>query len=282
MKKQLSLLLIVVFLLAACSKNKQDIAAPKDFNGCLGYAAGYSNSGTLGKAGVYDFNNAQNNTFFANEVKNQRAFWLQIPASVYVLYEPAFNFRNAYATTDGKIYFGFQMFNYLVEQFSVLSPTEVSPLPVDGVLAHEWGHRVQFVLGWNDYANNSQRELEADYMSGYYLGLQKQMYWSQLQTYYTAIYCSGDYLYASPDHHGTPNQRMNAAYTGLLVAAYELNHSVHYTYAQLHAGFKNNLDYINNHISMVKKGSTLTYNFKEVIYPDKINKDVIERLKPTI
>lgn len=291
MKPHILLLIALVVSSMGCSK-KNDAAMsavkgctdPRSFNynskatandgscremtGCLGYAAGLPNSGTLGNT----LNNTQNDQFMSGEVGNQKNFWQGINANVYILYETKQNDKNAYATPDGNILFGYYMFYYLVQQFSLLSDHTASPLPVDGVLAHEWGHRVQFTLGWTDYGQPAYRELEADYFSGYYMGLAKQWYWSQIQTYYSAIYASGDYDYNSPLHHGTPQQRLNAAYTGLQTAVYELSNNVHYNYAQLHQIFNSKL-----HTDIAARSST---DFKEVSYPANLGRTYIESLYP--
>lgn len=279
MKKSLLLFAVVVMLFESCKKDDQPVPEKKqevkEMGGCLGYAAGYLNSGSIGPANIFDFKIAQNNQFFTEEVGNQRNFWLGIPANVHVLYETSADYKNAYATSEGDILFGYQMFYYLVNSFSKLPNTNtLSPLPVDGVLAHEWGHRVQFTVGWTDYNKPSERELEADFFSGYYMGLAKQWLWRQIKTYYSAIYASGDYYYNSPSHHGTPQQRLNAAYSGLTVAVYELNNNVHYTYAQLHSIFKQKLT---TEIS-INHGE----QFEEVSYPRNLTKESVKRLFPRL
>ncbi|ANH83416.1 hypothetical protein A8C56_22690 [Niabella ginsenosidivorans] len=277
------LLFLITFACLNCSKEHPASDNEKDFNGCLGYAAGYKNSGTVGSPGTFTFKEAQNNKFLAQEVSIQRNFWNQVPATVSLLFEPSDAYRNAYALANGNIYFGYYLFYYMVNRFSVISPNEVSPLPVDGVLAHEWGHEVQFRLGWANYANNTERELEADFFSGYYMGLEKQWYWKQIQTYYTAIYSSGDYAFSSPNHHGTPGQRLNAAYTGLTTAVYEINNNVHYSYNQLHDIFRKNLEYIYKHTyNTTSLARDDNGGFKEVRYSRPVTRELIDRLKPTL
>ncbi|MBS0032136.1 hypothetical protein ACTJJ0_02985 [Chitinophaga sp. 22321] len=279
MKNNVILLAAVALIAGFSGCSKKDNPAPqkptKDMAGCQGYASGYANSGIVGAANTFDFKISQNNQFFAEEVGIQRGFWNGIPAEVHVLYEPAEDYRNAYASPDGKILFGYEMFYYLVRSFSKISGSNnLSPLPVDGVLAHEWGHRVQFTVGWNDYTKPSYRELEADFFSGYYMGLAKQWLWGQIQTYYNAIYASGDYYYNSPDHHGTPQQRLNAAYAGLTTAVYELNNNVHYTYNQLHSIFNQKV-----HDEIGARKSSV---FPEVVYPKNLDKEKIKQLYPTL
>ncbi|GAB4137561.1 MAG: hypothetical protein Fur0041_12270 [Bacteroidia bacterium] len=73
--------------------------------GCSGYQSGMNNSGSLGTT----FNDAYWDNLFSQEVNLQRNFF-PAPASVYVLYEPSAQQRNAYANTNGQILFGYHMF----------------------------------------------------------------------------------------------------------------------------------------------------------------------------
>src|SRR5205814_3520867 len=119
------------------------------------------------------------------EVAIQANFYSGIPATVYVLVEPSAEQRNAYASPDGTIKFGYYMFYYTVQTYGAL--------PIAGILAHEWGHRVQQIFGWQDYTRTMQKELEADAFSGYYMAMAKQYAWSNIQSYYQNIYACGDY-----------------------------------------------------------------------------------------
>ena len=135
MKNNVILLAAVALIAGFSGCSKKDNPAPqkptKDMAGCQGYASGYANSGIVGAANTFDFKISQNNQFFAEEVGIQRGFWNGIPAEVHVLYEPAEDYRNAYASPDGKILFGYEMFYYLVRSFSKISGSNnLSPLPV--------------------------------------------------------------------------------------------------------------------------------------------------------
>jgi hypothetical protein len=202
----------------------------KEMYGCLGYATGATNSGTLGTT----LNNPVYDLKMSQEVAIQRQFFSGIPANVYILSEPSIEHKNAYASSDGTIRFGYYMFYYTVQTYG--------ELPVAGVLAHEWGHRAQFVAGWNDYNNKpAYRELEADAFSGFYMALAKQWAWSQIQSYYSNVYATGDYNFNHPQHHGTGTQRVQAAYLGVNVALQVLNTGQGLSYNQLHTLFMNNI-----------------------------------------
>lgn len=102
------------------------------------------------------------------------------------------------------------------------------------VLAHEWAHHIQFQNGYfddpvptfdpagpNQAEATRYTELMADAMAAYYLThsrgetLRQQRVEQFLEVYFQI----GDCSFASPGHHGTPNQRMAAAHFGFDLAA---------------------------------------------------------------
>ena len=209
-----------------------------DMAGCLGFRSGYSNSGSLGNSlGDPGLNQA-----FYSEVNYQQNFFSALPASVYVWYEPN-GLRNALSTSDRRILFGYNMFHYTLQYYNGLA--------VSGVLAHEWAHQAQFTFGWSQQGT-LKNELEADAFAGYYMAFMPQYLWSQIQGYYANVYASGDYLFNDPGHHGTPNQRLAAAYLGVTTAVQAMNNGQGYTYAQLHNIFR---QAIANDILFVADGS---------------------------
>jgi hypothetical protein len=87
-----------------------------------------------------------------------------------------------------------------------------------GILAHEYGHQVQFELGlFDDHAGDAEAtretELEADALAGYYLShprgerLRQQRVDAFVRTFGEVGDCSFDF----EGHHGTPNQRSASA-----------------------------------------------------------------------
>lgn len=179
---------------------------------------GRQTSTTLGNA-VYDRK-------MREEVANQRKFFQGVPAEVVILDERHILLRNAYANSSGKIYFGKNMFFYTIRHYNELA--------VAGILAHEWGHRVQYTFGFNKDLENPELELEADAMSGFYMALNKGFAWSQIEGYYESTLSTGDYDVESPQHHGTPNQRVAAAYLGVELALESVNSNHTFTYQELH------------------------------------------------
>ena len=60
-------------------------------------------------------------------------------------------------------------------------------------------------------------ELHADLIAGYYLGKRR---WSKtnLAVFGQSLFSKGDYDFNSPDHHGTPKQRLEAMLEGYRLA----------------------------------------------------------------
>lgn len=95
------------------------------------------------------------------------------------------------------------------------------------IMAHEFGHHVQYELGVfdsgpTDPAESTRRtELMADAMAAYFgvhkkgLSLNKKRVVDALLTFYTV----GDCAFDDPGHHGTPLQRQRAAEWGADLAA---------------------------------------------------------------
>lgn len=244
------------------SSAQEDDGSCEEMEGCLGYIVGATNSGLIGNS----LNNFYWDQKMSQEIAIQAQFYTGIPATVHILFEPSPMYKNAYATPDGKILFGYYMFYYTVQY--------QGELPVAGILAHEWGHRTQYTMGWKDYYKPNHMELEADAFSGYYMALAKQYAWSNIQSYYQSIYASGDYNFNSPTHHGTPDQRLKAAYLGVTTAINAMQTNTRYNYNQLHSIFFSN---IKSNIA----GRQINETYREVEYP-KMKKEDIQKLFPPI
>ena len=87
------------------------------------------------------------------------------------------------------------------------------------VFAHEFAHAMQHKFGWS--GNSKWRELHADYLAGYYLGMTKSVSESEVISTFNEFYSIGDFNFNDPLHHGTPEERSCAflegfkyAYTG--------------------------------------------------------------------
>lgn len=199
------------------------------------------------------------------EVANQREFFQGVPAEVLILDEQHVELRNAYANGAGKIYFGKNMFFYTINHYNELA--------VAGILAHEWGHRVQYTYGWDKQLSNPALELEADAISGFYMTLSKGFAWSQINGYFASTLSTGDYDVESPQHHGTPNQRVAAAYLGCELAIESVNRGEAFTYEELHHRIIDSLD-----ANVIQKGDIAPVEgskVKEIAEGKVSNKEIV-------
>lgn len=121
---------------------------------------------------------------------------------------------NAISYSNGKIYFGEEIYKWAKNR-------DGSNLINVMILAHEYGHQLQYAYGLPSRQENTVRagELEADGMAGYYLrrGYGKSSF-AAIATAYEAAYAIGDYDTNSGGHHGTPAQRKSAVRLGFLFA----------------------------------------------------------------
>lgn len=141
---------------------------------------------------------------------------------------PIFTF-NAFASTsfdfDGNtIPLKIVMGDGIMELYTGLGYGDVAP---QAILAHEFGHQMQFALGVfdipfsSDQAEETRRtELMADAYSAYFLSHARgaAMQWKRVQQFLAVFFTIGDCGFSSPGHHGTPIQRMAAAEWGYKLA----------------------------------------------------------------
>jgi hypothetical protein len=109
----------------------------------------------------------------------------------------------------------------IVEAFTATGFGDVAP---QAILAHEYGHHVQYQLhlftGSNAPEATRRTELMADAYSAYYLSHARgaSMQWKRVQQFLGVFFNIGDCSVKSSGHHGTPSQRMAAAQFGYSVA----------------------------------------------------------------
>jgi hypothetical protein len=266
------LFLLIFVLISSCKKSDCDEKNSYNkgsndencvsMNGCLSYSSSYTNIGIIGNT----FYDAYNDNQFSNEVGRQQSFW-NIPANVYVWYEPQ-GVKNAVSTTQGSILYGYNLFYFTVPTFGDHA--------VDGILAHEWAHQIQFNYGWSGQGTLLS-ELEADAFAGFYIAAAKQWNQDLINGFFNSVYNSGDYNYNSHDHHGKPTQREAAANIGLEYGIKYLN-GTDYTYSELHNTFtsiiissvlsmriaNSSSDSIFTYISEIAEGKR---KMKDVVYP---------------
>ena len=144
------------------------------------------------------------------EFEAQKAFWGASGVSFSFLNDC--NSPNAYANPQDKsILFGSSLASKLLNQFGNI-------IPLWQVMAHEWGHQIQFALGdsWLNAQTVAPKELEADMFSGFYLMLAKNT--PNVTTSVSAAFSLGDWSFNDPGHHGTPAQRGAAVVAGARAA----------------------------------------------------------------
>jgi hypothetical protein len=119
---------------------------------------------------------------------------------------------NAYATSkvtnslgpDGTVVFGLTLLD------SELKRDGGYGLAVPAIMAHEFAHIVQFKR--KSTLSTKEQELQADYLAGWYLG--NRWIYTDVRAAFEAFFQMGDYQFNSPNHHGTPKQRLAAIQAG--------------------------------------------------------------------
>lgn len=85
---------------------------------------------------------------------------------------------------------------------------------IPAILAHEFGHLVQFQMG-NNMPSTKLKELQADALSGWYMARRKYFVPTDLVEALDGFFRMGDTNFRSPGHHGTPNERRAAIKWGM-------------------------------------------------------------------
>ena len=110
---------------------------------------------------------------------------------------------------------------------SMFSETGIDPKIVwTGILSHEWAHQIQinYFEGYDlpfQYIETRIVELEADFMSGYYMTHKRgaTYNWKRVEQFFSLFYQAGDCAFDAPFHHGTPQERMATTFAGYELAA---------------------------------------------------------------
>lgn len=205
---------------------------PAASGGCTGSAA----AGVDGKDVceiLSSFGNAQDDRAFFNEVQTQESWWSNIaPASVGLYRECSSG--NALSYDTGEILFGTGLYHKLISRFG--------PTAVEVVLAHEWGHQVQYALRFDVPAVPSRTiELEADAFAGFYVGWIRDPGQQMLATILDTVHSIGDEEYTNPYHHGTPVERKYMALWGYAQAKSAIQTGITPTWQGLHDAAKREL-----------------------------------------
>ncbi len=147
---------------------------------------------------------------------------LGVSADIYVI-----SADNAFAEPGGRVLLGQQLANHYLQR-----GPDYALQALGYVAAHEFGHQLQFRFN-SSLPSGPATELQADAIAGYWAGMRlaeqirqglpRQQAVSIMQLERDAAYAIGDYLFNSPQHHGTPAQRREAVRTGLQ-AGYSLRY----------------------------------------------------------
>lgn len=117
------------------------------------------------------------------------------------------------SASEGTVLFGREMLSTYLKNAN-------GDMFIMGICAHEFAHIVQFFSGFYERLSKGQQtkkllELHADFLSGYYIGLRKINYTaSELISLGRSWESIGDSSYTDPQHHGTPEERLQAVEQG--------------------------------------------------------------------
>ncbi len=226
--------------LAACGGGDSD-QATNSANGARGcssisaFAAQAISAPGCGGVSISSGNAAQDSAFW-NEFNFQGNFW-GIPGVSFAFLNDC-NSPNALANPqDRSILFGTTMAQKLLRDFG-------NTIPLWQVMAHEWGHQIQYYLGdsWLNAATVAPKELEADMFSGFYLLTAKST--SNLSSSVANAFALGDWAFNNPSHHGTPAQRGAALLAGGRVALEYSSGAIPRTYFAVRQRFFQELTFI--------------------------------------
>ncbi|MEX6689339.1 hypothetical protein QTN47_17655 [Danxiaibacter flavus] len=115
-----------------------------------------------------------------------------------------------YGTIPSKIVMG----DGILDGYTGIGYGDVAP---QAVLAHEFGHHIQFQLNLypstSSPENTRKMELMADAFSAYYLSHARgaSMQWKRVKQFLQVFFNIGDCGFTNVNHHGTPTQRMASA-----------------------------------------------------------------------
>ncbi|MEQ8995330.1 MAG: hypothetical protein RID53_02360 [Coleofasciculus sp. B1-GNL1-01] len=174
----------------------------------------YTSACTLGSpfpGAVYrSTGNPNLNSLISNEY-SQLAIVFTVNPTLLIIDD--FQGPNAFAywgVTDpgfyGTIYLGIRLL------YDELFSMDKGVLAVVGIMAHEFAH----ILQWKYQSQliGKLRELHADFLAGYYLGVKNYIPYRDLRAFASSLFTKGDYNFWNLDHHGTPQERVAAMNIG--------------------------------------------------------------------
>ena len=132
---------------------------------------------------------------------------------------------NAFAI-DGNAYFIIMGKTLMLDEYVNINNAN----SIIAIMAHEFGHLLQYKnnLKANDGWFGKWPELQADFMSGWYMGKKKYLPNSEFEKVINSFWVKGDDNYFSPSHHGTREERAIAFKNGYLNANLSLTEAYNY------------------------------------------------------
>lgn len=225
---------IAVSSLTACSDDKMDdnvlpqqeaqsakIEQPGAIEKICAYVDNYWSSSSVLKTTLQ---NTTDTNFMNSQMTKIASLWGRSNPTLRFVDDPS-NFNstyNAISYSTGKIYYGYAIYYD--------AKSKGGDIVNAMILAHEYGHQLQYIFGLPTVNENTARpnELEADGFAGYYLrrpnGYNKTNF-SEIAAAYEFAQSIGDYQTNDPGHHGTPAQRRSAVRLGFLLGQYDLTAS---------------------------------------------------------
>ncbi|MDX2246446.1 MAG: M48 family metalloprotease [Bacteroidia bacterium] len=164
--------------------------------------------------------------FFYREKKAIESFF-KVKANLN--FSPNTNYVNAVAINNGYLYGNN---GTIVFTKGIINDLKEIELKLACVLAHEFGHILQYKYGWQ-FKEHKNDELFCDFIAGIYLSNRPFLLHDFPANYsealelgresYVGLYTQhryGDFEFNDPDHHGTPDERVNATAMGFYLSGY--------------------------------------------------------------
>jgi hypothetical protein len=106
---------------------------------------------------------------------------------------------------------------------------------IPSTIAHEYAHILQYKM--NFPLSGKWWELHADFMAGWYTGHRIRHVPHNLYESMASFYNNGDYDFNNPDHHGTPQERLDAFEAGACL-------NLHYNVASSRIAYNEGIRYL--------------------------------------
>jgi len=220
-------------------------------NGCLS-AQGITSLKSSALTSVRPWADTKEQAYMIDRFVNVAAFWAtrQFQVKPSVAYYDDGQMPNAYAhpasthgATDGSIRLGgnlvhseFRLWRTnLIEESRRRGKDPLVLLQegkaggaytINAIIAHEAAHILQIKMGVGNTSRNT--ELQADFLAGWFFAEMKKVMPEEFRQFKIknaglyAFWSRGDYLFNSPAHHGTPDQRLGAFSYGFKVGSVSL------------------------------------------------------------